>query len=249
MKLDHTVEPAAPRVDVMTDTRLQPGSILPNVQRHLIALDSAAERAAVEAGIAKPFLDLLRLRVSQLNGCSYCVDSHSRDARDGGEGERRVLLIAAWRHTELYTEPERAALALAEALTGLPAVRDVPDDVYLQATGAFTEQQYAALVWVITTINAWNCWAWSATWSSTNSPSSPSSPHPELSALRDVLALRSADNFGCGRSIQADVRFALRIHAAGRCARTAADGAAAVGLPQAVAHRQLAPVVGVHVLL
>ena len=142
-------------MNVMTDTRLQPGSILPNVQRHLIALDSAAERAAVDAGIAKPFLDLIRLRVSQLNGCSYCVDSHSRDARDGGESERRVLLIAAWRHTELYTEPERAALALAEALTVLPDVRDVPDDVYQQATGAFTEQQYAALVWVITVINAW----------------------------------------------------------------------------------------------
>lgn len=140
----------------MTDTRLQPGSILPNVQKHLVALDSAAERAAVDAGIAKPFLDLLRLRVSQLNGCSYCVDSHSRDAREGGESERRVLLIGAWQHSDLYTEAEQAALALAEALTVLPDVRDVPDAVYQQATAAFSREQYAALFWVITVINAWN---------------------------------------------------------------------------------------------
>jgi AhpD family alkylhydroperoxidase len=140
----------------MSDTRLQIGTILPGVQRHLSALDSAAERAAVEAGVPKTLLDLLRLRVSQLNGCSYCVDAHSRDARDGGESERRVLLIAAWRHTDLYTDRERAALALAEAMTVLPEVRDVPDDVCQQASGAFTEQQFAAIAWTITAINAWN---------------------------------------------------------------------------------------------
>jgi AhpD family alkylhydroperoxidase len=140
----------------MSDTRLQIGTLLPGVQRHLSALDSAAERAAVEAGVPKTLLDLLRLRVSQLNGCSYCVDAHSRDARDGGESERRVLLIAAWRHTDLYTDRERAALALAEAMTVLPEVRDVPDDVYQQASGTFTEQQFAAIAWTITAINAWN---------------------------------------------------------------------------------------------
>ncbi|HEY3087429.1 MAG TPA: carboxymuconolactone decarboxylase family protein [Jatrophihabitantaceae bacterium] len=140
----------------MTDTRLQIGTILPGVDRQLTALDSAAERAAVQAGIPKPLLDLLRLRVSQLNGCSYCVDAHSRDARDGGESERRVLLIAAWQHTDLYTDAERAALALAEAMTVLPDVRDVPDDVYQQATAAFTEQQFAAIAWTITAMNAWN---------------------------------------------------------------------------------------------
>lgn len=140
----------------MTDTRLQIGKILPGVQRHLVALDSAAERAAVDAGVPKTLLDLLRLRVSQLNGCAYCVDAHSRDAREGGEGERRVLLIAAWQHTDLYTDAERAALALAEAMTVQPNVRDVPDDVYQRATGAFTEEQFAAIAWTITAMNGWN---------------------------------------------------------------------------------------------
>lgn len=140
----------------MTDTRWQIGKILPGVQKHLVALDSAAERAAVDAGIPKTLLDLLRLRVSQLNGCSYCVDAHSRDAREGGESERRVLLIAAWQHTDLYTDAERAALALAEAMTVQPDVRDVPDDVYQQATGAFTEEQFAAIAWTIVAMNAWN---------------------------------------------------------------------------------------------
>jgi AhpD family alkylhydroperoxidase len=140
----------------MTDTRLQIGTILPGVQRHLVALDSAAERAAVEAGVPKTLLDLLRLRVSQLNGCSYCVDQHSRDARQGGESERRVLLIAAWQHTDLYTDSERAALALAEAMTVLPGVRDVPDEVYQRASAAFTEQQFAAIAWTITAMNGWN---------------------------------------------------------------------------------------------
>ena len=148
--------PVPHSLDVMTDTRLQIGTILPRVERHLTALDSSAERAAVEAGIPKTLLDLLRLRVSQLNGCSYCVDAHSRDARDGGEGERRVVLIAAWHHTDLYTDSERAALALAEAMTVQPDVRDVPDDIYQQATAAFTEQQFAAIAWTIIAMNAWN---------------------------------------------------------------------------------------------
>lgn len=145
-----------PSVKVMTDTRLQPGNLLPNVQRHLIALDSAVERAAADAGLAPTLLDLIKLRVSQLNGCSFCVDLHSSDARKGGESERRVFLIAAWPESRLYTDAERAALALAEAMTRLPEVRDVPDDVYQQATGAFTEEQFAVLAWAITAINAWN---------------------------------------------------------------------------------------------
>ena len=76
--MDHAVEPVPHSVEVMSDIRLQIGTILPGVQRHLTALDSAAKRAAADAGIPKMLLDLLRLRVSQLNGCSHCVDEHSR---------------------------------------------------------------------------------------------------------------------------------------------------------------------------
>src|SRR5262249_8530321 len=100
-RLDHTAVPVPHRLDVITETRSQSGTTSPPVARHPPALASSAERAAVEAGIPKTLIDLLRLRVSQLNGCSYCVDAHSRDARDGGEGERRVVLIAAWQHTDL----------------------------------------------------------------------------------------------------------------------------------------------------
>jgi alkylhydroperoxidase family enzyme len=76
--------------------------------------------------------------------------------RQGGESERQVLLIAAWQHTDLYTDSERAALALAEAMTVLPGVRDVPDEIYQRASAAFTEQQFAAIAWTITAMNGWN---------------------------------------------------------------------------------------------
>lgn len=140
----------------MTDTRLQPGDILPAVERHMVALDSSIERAAADAGLAPTLLDLIKLRVSQLNGCSFCVDMHSRDARKGGESERRVFLVSAWRESRLFSDTERAALALAEAMTRLPETRDVPDEVYEQATKAFTDEQFAVLAWAVTAINAWN---------------------------------------------------------------------------------------------
>ena len=140
----------------MTDTRLQPGDILPAVERHLVALDSSIERAAADAGLPPTLLDLIRLRVSQLNGCAFCVDMHSRDARKGGETERRVFLVSAWPESRLYSDTERAALALAEAMTRLPDTRDVPDDVYEQATKALTDEQFAVIAWAVTCINAWN---------------------------------------------------------------------------------------------
>src|SRR5262249_42177416 len=146
--------------------------------------------AAVEAGIPKTLLDLLRLRVSQLNGCSYCVDAHSRDARDGGEGERRVVLIAAWQHTDFYTDGERAALALAEAMTVQPDVRDVPDDIYQQATAAFTEQQFTAIAWTIIAMNAWN---------RVGQPGLDSHPHSterQRAARRSALAIRRSISAG-----------------------------------------------------
>ena len=91
-----------------------------------------------------------------LNGCAFCLDMHTRDARRLGETERRLSLLGAWRETDVYSARERAVLALTDAMTRLSETRDVPDEVYEQAVSVFTEDQYRAVAWAITVINAFN---------------------------------------------------------------------------------------------
>jgi AhpD family alkylhydroperoxidase len=98
--------------------------------------------------------ELVRLRASQLNGCTWCVDQHSRDARSGGEDERRIWTLSVWRETPFFDERERAALALTEAMTLL--ADGVPDEVYAEAARHFTEQELGNLMGAIIAINAWN---------------------------------------------------------------------------------------------
>jgi AhpD family alkylhydroperoxidase len=105
-------------------------------------------------GLEPTLLELVKTRCSQLNGCAYCIDMHTRDARAAGEDEMRLHLLAAWRESPCYTPRERAALALAEAITLLPA--GVPDEVYDEARRHFDEPGLAALVWAAATINTWN---------------------------------------------------------------------------------------------
>lgn len=112
--------------------------------------------AAGEAGLDPKLIELVKIRASQLNGCAYCVDLHTHDTRRLGETERRLYTLSTWRDTELFTEQERAALALTEAMTNLPAHQDVPDDVYDNAVRLFTERQLTVLVWAATMINTWN---------------------------------------------------------------------------------------------
>jgi AhpD family alkylhydroperoxidase len=99
--------------------------------------------------------ELVRLRASQLNGCTYCIDLHAHDARAGGEDERRLWALSAWRETPFFSERERAALALTEAMTLLPE-RGVPDDVYAAAAEHFDEHELGQLMFAIVVINAWN---------------------------------------------------------------------------------------------
>ncbi|MFV2173520.1 carboxymuconolactone decarboxylase family protein [Actinomadura sp. LOL_016] len=102
-------------------------------------------------------LELVRLRVSQINGCGFCVDMHARDAKEAGETDERLWSVAAWREAPYFTDEERAALALAEAATRLadnPA--GVPDDVWDEAADAYDEESLAALIMAIAAINAWN---------------------------------------------------------------------------------------------
>ncbi|NKQ57551.1 carboxymuconolactone decarboxylase family protein [Amycolatopsis sp. K13G38] len=137
-------------------TRISPGRILSDQRTHLIELYESVQKAAADAGLDPLLLELLKSRVSQINGCAFCLDMHAREARELGETERRIYLLPAWREAPDYTEQERAALALAEAMTRIGQTQDVPDDVYEEATRAFTEQQYAALVWAVTIMNSFN---------------------------------------------------------------------------------------------
>jgi AhpD family alkylhydroperoxidase len=100
---------------------------------------------------------LLHLRASQINACGVCVDMHARAAREAGESEERVWAVAAWRETRYFTDAERAALALTEAMTRLPDGHDqISDDVWEAAAEHFDEPQLGALVLDIATVNLWN---------------------------------------------------------------------------------------------
>jgi AhpD family alkylhydroperoxidase len=125
--------------------------------KQLVELSASVEKAAADTGVEHRLVELVKIRASQINGCAFCLDMHVRDARKAGETEQRIYLLNAWREvTGVYTEQERAALALTEAMTKLPDTQDVPDDVYAEATRVFTEEQYTAIAWAITVINALN---------------------------------------------------------------------------------------------
>jgi AhpD family alkylhydroperoxidase len=112
--------------------------------------------AAVRAsGLEQPLIELVRLRVSQLNGCGYCIDMHSKDARGAGETEQRLYLLQAWREAPMFTDRERAALGWAEAVT-LLTDHHVPDALYDQVKAAFSETEMMALTLAIIEINGWN---------------------------------------------------------------------------------------------
>ncbi len=118
-------------------------------------LDQAATRQLDQAGIDHQLRELVRIRVSQLNGCAYCIDMHTKDARAAGESEQRLYALPAWREAPYFTSRERAALAFTEAVT-LLADTHVPAEAYQSAAAVFTGAEMAALVALIVTINAWN---------------------------------------------------------------------------------------------
>ena len=116
---------------------------------------SQLERQVHESGLEAPLLELVKTRASQINGCAFCLDMHTKDARAHGETEQRLYALSAWRETPFYTDRERAALAWTEAVT-LVAETHVPDDVYEQARAQFSEQELANLTLAIVAINGWN---------------------------------------------------------------------------------------------
>ncbi|RWC93667.1 MAG: carboxymuconolactone decarboxylase family protein [Mesorhizobium sp.] len=130
-----------------------PVMLIPGALQALLALDKSTEAADVPYVTRK----LVHLRASQINGCSVCVDMHARELKKAGERDERIFAVSAWRQTPYFTEPERAALALAEATTRLSDRADpVPDPIWDEAARHYDEKQLAALVVQIALINAFN---------------------------------------------------------------------------------------------
>ncbi len=113
------------------------------------------ERYLAASSVESSLIHLVKLRVSQINGCAYCLAMHSRDLRREGAREDRLHVLPAWRETTWFTERERAALAWAEALTTLPN-REVPDSVHQEASAVFSPEELADLTLATVTINGWN---------------------------------------------------------------------------------------------
>ena len=107
------------------------------------------------SGLPENLVQLVKLRVSQINGCAYCIDMHSKDLRAAGETEQRLYLLDAWREAPFYSERERAAFAWAEALT-LVREGHVPDEEFEQARSRFSEQELVNLSLAVVAINSWN---------------------------------------------------------------------------------------------
>jgi len=132
--------------------RLQYNKAHPDTFKAMLALSQAVEKT----GLAPQLIDLINYRVSQLNGCAYCLDMHAKDLRARGETEQRLYMISAWREVpHLYNDRERAALAWAEAVTKLKD-QQVPDAVYDAATREFSDAELTQLTLAIAAINSWN---------------------------------------------------------------------------------------------
>jgi len=130
-----------------------PAMVIPEVMQALWALGAPTKKA----GIPSRTIDLIQLRASQINGCSVCVDMHSRNLRKACETVDRLFAVAAWRDAPYFTEAERAALALSEAVTRLSDRPDpVPDGIWEEAARHYDEKALAALITAIALINVWN---------------------------------------------------------------------------------------------
>ncbi|HEY2347836.1 MAG TPA: carboxymuconolactone decarboxylase family protein [Puia sp.] len=105
-----------------------------------------------KSGLGQPLIDLVNFRVSQMNGCAYCLDMHAKDLRAMGESEQRLYLLSAWREAPLYSERERAALGWAEAVTKA----EIPDEIYTEVCREFSEDEMIDLTTAVITINSFN---------------------------------------------------------------------------------------------
>jgi AhpD family alkylhydroperoxidase len=135
--------------------RLDFDASAPGFSRAMAHLDQAATKELDRAGLDPRLRELVRIRASQLNGCAYCIDMHTKDARAIGETEQRLYALPAWPETPFFTERERAALTFTESVTRL-ADTHVPAQAYQDVAAEFSPAEVAALISLIVTINAWN---------------------------------------------------------------------------------------------
>jgi AhpD family alkylhydroperoxidase len=131
--------------------RLDYGTVAPGAQEAMLGLEEYVHGAGLEPAL----LELVKIRASQLNGCAYCLDMHTKDARARGEKEQRLYAVAAWHEAPFFTERERAALAWTEAVTLIGATR-VPDAAYEAARRHFDEKALVDLTMAVIAINGWN---------------------------------------------------------------------------------------------
>jgi AhpD family alkylhydroperoxidase len=143
--------PLALYAGAMDEGRSEHFTPWPDGYRTILSLSAAVRRSGLEAGL----LELVKMRASQINGCAYCLDMHSKDARAAGESEQRLYALSAWRETTFYTDRERAALALTEAVT-LIAETHAPLELVEAAAEVFSPDELEKLVYAIVEINAWN---------------------------------------------------------------------------------------------
>lgn len=132
-------------------TRLVIPTLAPQAYQAMIALEVSVRALGLEESL----YELVKIRASQVNGCGFCIDMHTKDARAAGETEQRIYALNAWREAPFFSDRERAALAFTEAVT-LVTEGHVPDEVYAATAERFSEQEMAALTMAIVTINAWN---------------------------------------------------------------------------------------------
>jgi AhpD family alkylhydroperoxidase len=132
--------------------RLDSSKISPAAYQAMLTLEAFVHKAWRQE---PSLIELVKMRASQINGCAYCLDMHSKDARAGGETEQRLYALNAWRETPFFTDRERAALAWAEAVT-LVTEGHVPDEVYEEARKHFSEEEMVNLTMAVVTINGWN---------------------------------------------------------------------------------------------
>jgi AhpD family alkylhydroperoxidase len=143
MKERHDMDSTKPRIDAH--------EAAPEAYEAMLALERYLDRC----GLERSLIELVKLRASQINGCAYCIDMHTKDARAAGETEQRLYLLDAWRESPFYSPRERAALAWTEAVTRVSETH-VPDEVYEEARQHFSEKELVDLNWVVVAINAWN---------------------------------------------------------------------------------------------
>lgn len=133
-------------------SRLDAQKVSPAAYHAMLGLETFVRKSSNMEG---SLIELVKMRASQINGCAYCIDMHSKDARAAGESEQRLYALNAWRETPFFTDRERAALAWTEAVT-LVHQGHVPDEVYEEARAQFSEEELVNLTMAVVTINGWN---------------------------------------------------------------------------------------------